>query len=104
MARFSPDIMRRRLDDVPPWLDVFDLGQILIWMLDEEAPKAHWQRPIAWNHAVYDPAIPQAREQSIKALTASCSYQVSGPANGLETLHLIDALFPPEVPLEGSGI
>ena len=100
-ARFSPDIMRRRLDDVPPWLDVFDLGQILIWMLDEEAPKAHWQRPIAWNHAVYDPAIPQAKEQSIKAFTASCSYQVSGPANGLETLHLLDTLFPPEMPLQG---
>ena len=86
---------------MPPWLDVFDLGQILIWMLDEEAPKAHWQRPIAWNHAVYDPAIPQAKEQSIKAFTASCSYQVSGPANGLETLHLLDTLFPPEVPLQG---
>ena len=55
-ARFSPDVMRRRMDDVPPWLDVFDLGQILIWMLDEEAPKGNWQRPIAWNHAVYDPA------------------------------------------------
>ena len=99
-ARFSPDIMRRRLDDVPPWLDVFDLGQILIWMLDEEAPKAHWQRPIAWNHAVYEPAIPQAKEQSIRAFTASCSYQVSGPANGQETLHLLDILFPPEVPLQ----
>ena len=102
-ARFSPDIMRRRLDDVPSWLDVFDLGQILIWMLDEEAPKAHWQRPIAWNHAVYDPAIPQTKEQSIKAFTASCSYQLSGPANGQETLHLLDTLFPPEVPLHGVG-
>ena len=96
-ARFSPDVMRRRTDDVPPWLDVFDLAQILIWMLDEEAPKANWQRPIAWNHAVYDSTIPQAKEQSLRAFTASCSYQMSGPANGQEALDLLDRLFPPEV-------
>ena len=102
-ARFSPDVMRRRMDDVPPWLDVFDLAQILIWMLDEEAPKANWQRPVAWNYAVYDPAIPPAKEQSIKAFTASCSYQMSGPADGQETLRLLDRLFPPEVPQQGAG-
>lgn len=101
-ARFSPDIMRRRTAYVPPWLDVFDLAQILIWMLDEEAPKTNWQRPIAWNYAVYDPAIPHAKEQSIKAFTASCSYQTSGPANGQEALNLLDRLFPAEVPLQGA--
>lgn len=99
-ARFSPDVMRRRTDDVPPWLDIFDLAQILIWMLDEEAPKANWQRPVAWNHAVYDRRIPQAKEQSIRAFTASCSYQMSGPANGKEALDLLDRLFPPEAPTE----
>ena len=97
-ARFSPDIMRRRTDEVPPWLDVFDLGQILIWMLDEEAPKAHWRRPVAWNYAVYDPAIPQSREQSLRAFTASCSNQTAGPANAREALSLLDRLFP-EQPL-----
>ena len=103
-ARFSPDVMRRRTDDVPPWLDVFDLAQILIWMLDAEAPKANWQRPIAWNHAVYDPRIPQAQEQSIRAFTASCSYQLSGPSNGKEALDLLDRLFPPKAVPEGVEI
>ena len=93
-ARFSPDIMRRRTEEVPPWLDVFDLAQILIWMLDEEAPKAHWRRPVAWNYAVYDRAIPQSKEQSLRAFTASCSNQTSGPANGQEALDLLDRLFP----------
>ena len=101
-ARFSPEVMRRRMDDVPAWLDVFDLAQILIWMLDEKAPKANWQRPIAWNYAVYDPAIPQAKEQSIRAFTASCSHQMSGPANGQEAFHLLDRLFPPEVVPHGT--
>ena len=93
-ARFSPDVMRRRTEEVPPWLDVFDLAQMLIWMLDEEAPKAHWRRPVAWNYAVYDPAIPQSKEQSIRAFTASCSNQTSGPANAQEALDLLDRLFP----------
>ena len=35
-----------------------NLAQILIWMLDEEAPKANWQRPIAWNHAALRPNNP----------------------------------------------
>ena len=102
-ARFSPDIMRRRLDDVSPWLDVSGLAQILIWMLDEEAPKARWQRPIAWNHAVYDPAIPGTVERSIKAFTAACSHPTSAPADGAEALRLLDALFPPEVPTQSEG-
>ena len=42
--RFSPDVMRSRLSEVPPWLDVFDLAQLLMWMLDERAPKARWRR------------------------------------------------------------
>ena len=103
-ARFSPDIMRRRTDDVPPWVDVFDLAQILIWMLDDEAPKAHWQRPIAWNHAIYRPEIPPAKAQSLRAFTASCSNQTSGPTNGLQALDLLDRLFPPDVPFQVAQI
>ena len=57
-ARFSPDIMRSRLDEVPPWIDVFDLAQLLIWMLDVKPPKNHWQRPVHWNHARYGDSIP----------------------------------------------
>ena len=48
--KFSPDVMRSRLEVVPPWLDVFALAQFLMWMLDENAPKAHWRRPIHWNY------------------------------------------------------
>ncbi len=97
-ARFSPDVMRSRLEDVPPWLDVFDLGQLLIWMLDEKAPKHHWQRPVHWKHAIYDDGIPENLQLSIRAFTAACSTQVTSPANGTEVIGLLDKLFPRQLP------
>ena len=97
-ARFSPDIMRTRLEEVPPWLDVFDLGQLLIWMLDEKAPKDHWQRPVHWRYAVYDNGIPEELGLSIRAFTAACSTQITSPANGTEVVELLNKLFPRQLP------
>ena len=103
-ARFSPDIMRNRLDDVPPWLDVFDLAQLFIWMVDEKAPKHHWQRPVHWKYAVYSDLLPQELELSIRAFTAACSTESIAPANGEECLALLNNLFPTEVQsLVGDG-
>ena len=95
-------MMRRRTDDVPPWLDVFGLGQILIWMLDAESPKNHWRRPLAWDHAVYDPAISEATSLALTAFTAACSNRISGPTDGQEALVLLESLFP-ERPTATSG-
>ena len=97
-ARFSPDIMRYRLEEVPPWLDVFDLGQLLIWMLDEIAPKQHWQRPVHWKYAVYGEGLPEMLQLSLRAFTAVCSYQVTSPANGAQVVSLLDKLFPKQFP------
>ena len=69
--RFSPDIMRYRLDEVPTWVDVFDLAQLLIWMLEVEPPKSHWQRPVHWNYARYTDSIPDELQMSIRAFTAA---------------------------------
>ena len=97
-ARFSPDIMRSRLEEVAPWLDVFDLGQLLIWMLDKNAPKGHWQRPVHWKYAVYIDGIPEELQLSVKAFTAACSFQATSPANGTQVVELLDKLFPPQLP------
>ena len=75
-AKFSPDIMRTRLEEVPQWLDVFDLAQLMIWMLDEKTPKDHWLRPVHWKYAVYSDAIPGELQLSIRAFTAACSTQI----------------------------
>ena len=92
-ARFSPDIMRSRVEDVRPWLDVFELGQLLIWMLDEQAPKAHWQRPVHWNHARYSTEIPEDVLMSVRAFTAACSTETVAPRDGGECGDLLDRLF-----------
>ena len=70
-ARYSPDIMRNRLEQVPPWLDVFDLAQLFIGMLDDKAPKDHWQRPVHWKYAVYSDGLPGDLELSHKSLHGS---------------------------------
>ena len=92
-ARFSPDVMRTRLEDVRPWLDVFELGQLLIWMLDEGAPKAHWQRPVQWNHAQYSSDIGEEMLMSIRAFTAACSTESVAPRDGAECVELLNTLF-----------
>ena len=103
-AGFSPDVMRRRTEDVPPWLDVFGLGQILIWMLDAESPKGHWRRPLAWDHAMYDAAISEPTSLSLKAFTAACSNRTSGPNDGQGALDLLDSLFPENPPAQARRI
>ena len=92
--RFSPDIMRTRLQNVPPWIDVFDLAQLLIWMLDEKAPKNHWRRPVHWKYAVYREGITGELQTSIRALTAACSTQDTSPYNGAQLVGLLHKLFP----------
>ena len=96
--RFSPDIMRSRLEEIPPWLDVFDLGQLLIWMLDKKVPKNHWKRPVHWKYPVYSGGIPEDSQLSIKAFTAACSTQATSPVNGAQVVGLLDKLFPRQSP------
>ena len=103
-SRFSPDIMRRRVEEVLPWLDVFYLAQILIWMLDEEPPKAQWRRPVRWEYAVYDRAISHSKEQSLKAFTAACSNQMSAPSNAQKARDLLGRLFPVQSMLPQASI
>ena len=103
-ARFSPDIMRNRLEEVPPWLDVFDLAQLLIWMLDSKGPKDHWQRPVHWQYAVYSDRLPEHLELSIRAFTAACSTQGTSPPSGAEVVKLLERLFPPQSAPQGKRI
>ena len=93
-ARFSPDVMRRQTPEVVPWLDVFSLGQLLIWMLDEDAPKDHWQRPVDWRHVQYTSEMPNDVLLSLQAVTAACSNRHVSPANGTEFVELLERLFP----------
>ena len=103
-ARFSPNIMRNHLERVPPWLDVFDLAQLLIWMLDDKAPKGHWERPVHWKYAIYSDTLPEDLGLSIRAFTAACSTQDTSPVNGAEVVELLGRLFPPQLAPTGGKI
>ena len=103
-ARFSPDIMRNRLEEVPPWLDVYDLSQLLIWMLDKGAPKSHWSRPIHWKYAVYNETVPTHLQLSVRAFTGACSSPAISPAHAGEVVSLLSTLFPRQGSTKVGGI
>ena len=103
-ARFSPDIMRSRLEQIPPWLDIFDLAQLLIWMLEIQSSKSHWQRPVHWRYAVYSDAVPDELQQSLRAFTAACSTQTTSPIDGAEAARLLGTLFPKQSPSRLEGL
>ena len=101
--RFSPDPARSRLEDVPAWLDVFALAQLLIWMLDEQmSDRESWVRPLHWRYAKYDPGFGKDTLLAISAFTAACAFEAGAPSNGTECVELLDRLFPRSIP-PGSG-
>ena len=77
-----------------PWLDIFGLSQLLTWMLDEEAPKKHWQRPVHWQYVQYPAGVPSDVLLSLRAVTAACSNPGVAPADGTELVELLEHLFP----------
>ena len=78
--RFSPDqAMNYRLK-VPPWLDVFQLAQLFIWMINKR-PAKRWPRPLNWKWVIYPKGIEALLELKIRAVTALCSDEITCPKN-----------------------
>lgn len=90
-ARFSPDQMMNRLEEVPPWLDIFQLSQLLIWMVAEK-PSKDWIRPLDWRWVIYPAKMSDENVLSVKAITAICSDPFVSPSNAMELDSLIDNL------------
>lgn len=90
--RYSPDVMMNRMDQVPAWLDIFQLSQLLIWMVGEEPTKS-WTRPLDWRWVNYDSQLPEDMVPSLRALTAQCSEESVSPQNASEFIHLLNQLF-----------
>ena len=97
--RFSPDPARSRMEDVPAWLDVFALAQLLIWMLDEQmSERKSWLRPLHWRYAKYDSGLGEETLLAINSFTAACAFESGAPLNGTECVELLDRLFPRTIP------
>jgi len=91
--RFSHDIMRNRINDVLPWLDIYNLSQLFMWMVAEKDDK-NWDRPVDWRYVEYPENLSYEVVNSINALTAGCSEEQISPKNAGELIHLLESLFP----------
>lgn len=97
--RFSPDPARSRIEDVPAWLDVFALAQLLIWMLDEQvSQRTSWPRPLHWRYAKYHPELGEETLLAVNAFNAACAAESRAPLDGSECLELLNRLFPRDGP------
>lgn len=90
--RYSPDPSLNFMEDVPPWLDVFLLSQLLISMISSGTKKPHFQRPMDWRWVVY-PNFSHENLLKVRALTAMCSNYLTAPKNASELKDLLDNLF-----------
>jgi serine/threonine protein kinase len=102
--RYSPDVMMNRMDVVPPWLDLFQLSQLLIWMIAEDTAFPYWDRPLDWRWVNYHRGLPADLILAIRAVTAVCSEQSTSPRNAREFSQLIRKRFSMERPNEDTRI
>jgi serine/threonine protein kinase len=91
-VRFSHDSMMYRLDEVSPWLDIFQLAQLLIWMLSQD-PVKNWQRPLDYRYVRYLPLIKPDHVNSLYAFTGSCADESISPKAAADAIKLLDNLF-----------
>jgi serine/threonine protein kinase len=91
-TRFSHDSMMYRLDEVSPWLDIFQLAQLLIWMLSQD-PVKNWQRPLDYRYVRYLPLIKPDHINSLYAFTGSCADESISPKTAAVAIKILDNLF-----------
>jgi len=89
---FSPSEMMYRMNDIPPWLDIFQLAQLFMWLIYKK-PIKQWHRPIDWRHVNYNDAFDQNSLLAIRAFTSKCSEQLISPKDSKETLIYLKSLF-----------
>lgn len=91
--RCSPDTARYHDDAPNSYIDVFQLAQVLIWML-EEKPQKGWARPIDWKYVKLQEGLSTDVKTPIVAFLASCSSPEIGPQSGSDLITLLENLFP----------
>jgi len=90
--RFSHDSMMFRMEHVTPWLDIFQLSQVLIWMASEN-PVKNWQRPLDYRYVRYIDGLSTIYVNSLYAFTGICSDEAVSPKTAGEMINFLDSLF-----------
>jgi serine/threonine protein kinase len=102
-ARFSPDHLRQKKENPPPWVDLFELIQVFLWMIVERDPKHFWQRPIHWKYIDFPSDLSPDFCELVRALSAIASSIEISPKNGTEFLSCLDKLFNPKKDWQADG-
>jgi serine/threonine protein kinase len=94
-TRYSPSRMQWRQETVSPWFDIFELSQVMLWMLQAERPAKHyWQRPVDWRFVQFDSRLPPRTIQLLRAIAAQCSAEELAPKDGRGLSDLLAQYFP----------
>ena len=98
-TRYSPSRMQWRQETVSPWFDIFELSQVMLWMLQAERPAKHyWQRPVDWRFVRFDDRLPPRTTQKLRAIAAQCNAEELSPKDGRALFDLLALYFPAEKP------
>ncbi|HVU88726.1 MAG TPA: protein kinase [Pirellulales bacterium] len=111
-TRYSPSRMQWRLETVSSWFDIFEVCQVMLWMLQAELPAKHyWQRPVDWRFVRFDERLPPRTIQKLQAIAAQCNAEELSPKDGRALVELIGLYFPRKTPptpanptINGEGI
>ncbi|WP_157493984.1 protein kinase domain-containing protein [Fulvivirga imtechensis] len=74
------------------WYDIFQMAQLLLWMIAEKPGKT-WSRPIDYRFVKLPKDLGQDRVIKILALAGLCSDYLSCPTDGKELIKLLENLF-----------
>ena len=111
-TRYSPSRMQWRQETVSPWFDIFELSQVMLWMLQAERPAKHyWQRPVDWRFVRFDDRLPPRTTEKLRAIAAQCNTEELAPKDGRGLFELLSLYFPNKIPamatvsaINGEGI
>jgi serine/threonine protein kinase len=79
-------------NEVRPWLDIFQLTQVFIWMLSNH-PINGWYQPLDWRYVQFIEGIEETQLLKIRAFVATGSEELLSPKNASEYANLISQLF-----------
>lgn len=88
---FSPAYLYFHRDEIPKWVDVFQLSQFLIYLLID-SPEKKIVAPIHWKWALYRPGLSMERIQRLTLFTRLCSEDYTCPEDGSIAINLINDL------------
>lgn len=88
---FSPAYLYFHRNEIPKWVDIFQLSQFLIYLLID-SPEKKIVAPIHWKWALYRPGLSIERIQRLTLFARLCSEDNTCPMDGTIATNIINDL------------